>query len=71
MRVVHVADVYDALTTDRSYRSAMSHEKAVAILQTSSGSQFDPEVVRAFTTLLALQHAARSTSVEELVPAAG
>ena len=58
VRIVHVADVYDALTTDRAYRAAMSHARAVEILEQCSGSSFDPEVVRAFLTILAAQPAA-------------
>lgn len=57
VRIVHVADVYDALTTDRAYRAAMSHARAVEILEQCSGSSFDPEVVRAFLRILAAQPA--------------
>ena len=51
-RIIAVADVYDALTSDRSYRSKMSTEKAAAILQENSGSQFDPEILALFLDLL-------------------
>lgn len=47
-RIVAVADVYDALTSDRPYKKAFSHEKSRAIILDSNGTQFDPEVVRAF-----------------------
>ncbi|MCH8252737.1 MAG: diguanylate cyclase [Planctomycetes bacterium] len=47
-RIVALADVYDALTTKRVYKDAFSHERAVAIIVESSGSQFDPVVVDAF-----------------------
>lgn len=50
-RVVHVADAYDAMTSDRPYRRGMSHSQAVAILQKFAGTQFDPEVVRIFCGL--------------------
>ena len=43
-----MVDAYDALTTERSYRSAFSHEKALAILQGESGSKWDPQVIQAF-----------------------
>jgi len=46
--ILCVADCYDAMTTTRAYRSALSHEQAVIELQSCSGSQFDPLVVRAF-----------------------
>ncbi len=50
-RILAVADVYDALTTDRSYRKKMPVEKALQIIQESSGSQFDPKVVEIFMDL--------------------
>ena len=51
VRIVHVADVYDALTTDRAYRHAMLPARAREILEMCSGSQFDPDVVRAVGNL--------------------
>jgi HD-GYP domain-containing protein (c-di-GMP phosphodiesterase class II) len=50
-RVVAVADVFDALTHDRPYKSAWSVEQAVAEIQSAAGSQFDPRVVAAFLTI--------------------
>lgn len=47
-RIVAVADVYDALTTERVYKKAMTHEETVAIIKDESGSHFDPMVVNAF-----------------------
>lgn len=47
-RIAAVADVYDAITTERVYKAAMPHERAVAIIVESSGTQFDPDVVEAF-----------------------
>ena len=47
-RIIHVADAYDAMTTDRPYRRGMSHEEAIARLRDGAGTQFDPEVVRRF-----------------------
>jgi putative two-component system response regulator len=44
-RRVAVADVFDALLSDRPYRKAMSLEEAVEILRAVHGTQFDPEVV--------------------------
>ena len=49
-RIIHVADAYDAMTTNRSYRSGMSHEKAISILKENSGTQFDPWIVDVFTS---------------------
>ncbi|OGX23583.1 MAG: hypothetical protein A3J51_01285 [Omnitrophica WOR_2 bacterium RIFCSPHIGHO2_02_FULL_45_21] len=45
--IIAVADTFDAMTTDRPYRKAMSKEEARMELKRCSGSQFDPEVVRA------------------------
>ena len=47
-RIMAIADVYDALTTKRCYKSALSHEEAVKILRQGSGSQFDPVLVDTF-----------------------
>lgn len=47
-RIVAVADVYDALTSDRAYRKAMSQEQAMAILRENKGTHFDPECVDAW-----------------------
>ncbi len=50
-RIIHVADAYDAMTTDRSYRSGMTHEKAISILVEFAGIQFDREIVAVFVGL--------------------
>jgi diguanylate cyclase (GGDEF)-like protein/putative nucleotidyltransferase with HDIG domain len=47
-RILFVADAYDAMTTDRVYRSRLSHDHAMAELERCAGTQFDPEVVVAF-----------------------
>lgn len=47
-QVLAVADCYDAMTTNRAYRPALSREQAVEELIAGSGTQFDPDVVRAF-----------------------
>jgi len=47
-RLMAVADVYDALISRRVYKQGMPHEKAVKIIQESSGSHFDPDIVDAF-----------------------
>ncbi len=46
-RVVAACDAYNAMTTDRSYRQALSRDDAVAELRRSAGTQFDPQVVDA------------------------
>lgn len=47
-RIIAVADTYDAITTDRPYRKALSKEIAVSELKKGSGTQFDWKVVEAF-----------------------
>jgi response regulator RpfG family c-di-GMP phosphodiesterase len=47
-RIVAVADVYDALTSHRPYRPALSHAEAREWIVSHYGTQFDPEVVEAF-----------------------
>ncbi len=47
-RILAVADAYDAMTSPRPYRPAMTHEQALAELRAQAGAQFDPEVVKVF-----------------------
>ncbi len=47
-RLMAVADVYDALISYRVYKKPIPHEEAVAIIQNSSGSHFDPDIVAQF-----------------------
>ena len=54
-RVVFCCDSYDAMTTDRPYRKAMSHAGAVSELWAGAGSQFDPIVVAAVARVLYAQ----------------
>lgn len=47
-RIVSVMDAWDAMTSDRPYRKALSREAALAELRKGAGTQFDPEVVEVF-----------------------
>ena len=47
-RVLAVADAYDAMTSDRPYRRALSQARAIAELERCAGTQFDPDVVAVF-----------------------
>lgn len=47
-RIVAVADVFDALTSPRPYKPAFSLDRSIAIIREGEGTQFDPQVVRAF-----------------------
>ncbi len=51
-RIMAIADVYDALTSVRSYRAAMTHQQAIAIITRDAGTHFDPEVVQAFLRVI-------------------
>ncbi|MCL2663402.1 MAG: HD domain-containing protein [Oscillospiraceae bacterium] len=47
-RIMAVVDVYDALTSDRPHRKKKTHEEAVEIIRSGSGSHFDPGIVNTF-----------------------
>jgi len=47
-RIVALADVYDALTSKRSYKDALLHEEALRIIVSEKGTHFDPDVVDVF-----------------------
>jgi|GEM_PF-751950 len=51
-RIFSVVDVWDALTSDRPYRTAWSKEKTLQYIKQGSGAQFDPQVVQAFLKLI-------------------
>ncbi|NLX70185.1 MAG: PAS domain S-box protein [Clostridiales bacterium] len=51
-RILAVADAYDAMTSDRSYRKAMSREEAIAEIRKNAGTQFDPYIVRIFLDIV-------------------
>jgi putative nucleotidyltransferase with HDIG domain len=50
-RIIAVADVYDALTSDRPYRKAMSPFEARDVITNGAETEFDPKVIAAFNTL--------------------
>lgn len=47
-RIVALADVYDALTSEKIYKESFSHSKAVEIIKADSGQHFDPDIVKVF-----------------------
>jgi HD-GYP domain-containing protein (c-di-GMP phosphodiesterase class II) len=67
-RIIHVADAYDAMTTDRSYRRGLSHERAISILNEYAGIQFDPHIVKTFVNLpreVLTEHVAAQKAAQE------
>jgi response regulator RpfG family c-di-GMP phosphodiesterase len=68
-RIVAIADAYDAMTSDRAYRRALSHEVAIGEIERCSGSQFDPELGDAFVKLIdAWRKEMRERGMDSLVP---
>lgn len=51
-RVLSIVDAYDSMTSDRPYRKAMTSEVAVAELRRYAGTQFDPDLVEKFISML-------------------
>lgn len=51
-RIIAVADAFDAMTSDRPYRKALSKEEAIAAIVAQRGKQFSPEVVDAFLEVI-------------------
>ena len=47
-RIISLADSYDAMTSERPYRNALSEEKFLQEIRENAGSQFDPEIARTF-----------------------
>lgn len=66
-RVLAVADSYDAMTSVRPYRSAMSHEDAIKELRANRGTQFDSDVVDAFERACEASAAGETSSANEPV----
>ncbi|MEW6724698.1 MAG: transporter substrate-binding domain-containing protein [Bacillota bacterium] len=50
-RIVSICDAYEAMTSDRPYRAAFSHERALETIARERGKQFDPELVPLFLSL--------------------
>lgn len=51
-KIVGICDAFDAMTSDRAYRQAMSKEEALAIIKTLRGIQFDPDVAEVFELMI-------------------
>lgn len=51
-RIISIADSYDSMVSNRSYRKGLSHEEAMKKIIEQSGRQFDPVIVKAFSTII-------------------
>ena len=51
-RIISVIDSFDAMTNNRPYRKALAYKDAIKELKRSAGTQFDPDIVKVFLTLL-------------------
>jgi putative nucleotidyltransferase with HDIG domain len=65
-RIIHVADAYDAMTSDRPYRKRMPEDKVRRILRECAGTQFDPEIVDTFLAIRIEVLTAISNDLEKL-----
>jgi len=69
-RLISVVDAYDAMTNDRPYRKAMTHEEAVGELERNAGTQFDPRVIESMDRVVgrwrARDHRRRPTGKEDI-----
>jgi putative nucleotidyltransferase with HDIG domain len=69
-RIVHACDAWHAMTSDRSYREALSTEEVIDELKEGAGAQFDPRVVFALLEILKARHLLPSDEESEPQPLA-
>jgi response regulator RpfG family c-di-GMP phosphodiesterase len=66
-RIVAIADAYDAMTHDRPYKRAITHDAAIAELRLHAGTQFDPELVGVFCDLYASTAPVPDPTIEAII----
>ena len=69
-RVIGVADAFDAMTSDRAYRSGMTPQVALSVIRDGAGSQFDPEIVAALERAMSRSRAYQSAALAPLADTA-
>jgi len=67
-RILSVADAFDAMTTDRPYRGAMSKDASLTEIEGLSGFQFDSDIVKTFKKVLEQNHTRRPVFEDILLP---
>jgi diguanylate cyclase (GGDEF)-like protein/PAS domain S-box-containing protein len=65
-RILAIADAYDSMVTERSYRVARSRDEAFSELRRCAGSQFDPQLVERFINMVAAKPQARQPSADKM-----
>ena len=64
-RIISVADVYDAMTSNRAYRRALPHEATVSEIHRCAGSQFDPDIASEFLEAIEVDRAGKQERGED------
>lgn len=64
-RIIAIADAFDAMTSERTYKNALSYEEAEKELQRNAGIQFDPELIEVFIKKVSSNYKSVDTSIEK------
>lgn len=64
-KIIHIADVYDAITNERAYKKAQPPQEAIEFLMSNSGSMFQPEYVKAFITYIPVYPKGRNVELSD------
>lgn len=64
-KIIHIADVYDAITNDRPYKRAQSPQAALEFLMNNAGKLFQPEYVRAFVNYIPIYPKGRNVILSD------
>ena len=51
-RIIAIADAFDSMVSDRAYRQGLSHDEAIKLIEERAGTQFDPELIGVFKSIL-------------------
>jgi putative two-component system response regulator len=65
-RIIGLVDAYDAITSQRCYKAAVPHARAVEIIRKESGKHFDPDIVAAFLTVTDAFERIRAAKADEI-----